>query len=224
MSKLFSTSVGKKFIVSLSGLFLITFLATHLTINLFLLFGPEAYNKAAHFMATNPLIQIIRPLLAAGFIIHIVFATALTIANRRTRPVNYRTINQSGISTWYSRYMFVLGGLIFFFLLMHLSNFWFKLQFGEVDYIEYSGVQMKDVFSLVTSKFVIWWYALIYVAGAVFLGFHLLHGFQSAFQSIGLNNEVWRKRWKLIGAIYSVAIGTGFSIIPMYFLIKAFLS
>jgi succinate dehydrogenase / fumarate reductase, cytochrome b subunit len=120
--------------------------------------------------------------------------------------------------------MFVLGSLIFIFLVLHLSNFWFKMKFGEMQYIDYEGIAMQDAYSLVTGKFVIWWYVLIYVAGAVFLGFHLLHGFQSAFQTIGLNNQTWRKRWTFLGTIYSVVIAAGFSLIPLYFLIKAYLS
>lgn len=224
MSNFFKASVGKKFLVSLSGLFLITFLAVHLTVNLFLLFGPEAYNKAAHFMATNPIIKVMEPMLAIGFLLHILYAAVLTIANLKTRPENYQVIDQSEASTWASRNMFVLGSLIFIFLALHLSNFWFKMKFGEMQYVEYAGVSMQDAFSLVTGKLVIWWYVLIYVAGAVFLGFHLLHGFQSAFQTIGLNNQVWRKRWMVLGTLYSVLIAAGFSIIPLYFLIQAFLS
>jgi succinate dehydrogenase / fumarate reductase, cytochrome b subunit len=224
MSNFFNASVGKKFLVSLSGLFLITFLAVHLTVNMFLLFGPEAYNSAAHFMATNPIIKVMEPMLGIGFLLHILYALVLTIANLKARPDNYQMVDQSETSSWASRNMFVLGSLIFIFLVLHLSNFWFKMKFGEMQYIDYEGIAMQDAYSLVTGKFVIWWYVLIYVAGAVFLGFHLLHGFQSAFQTIGLNNQTWRKRWTFLGTIYSVVIAAGFSLIPLYFLIKAYLS
>lgn len=224
MSNFLRASIGKKIIVSLSGLFLITFLTIHLTVNLFLLFGPEAYNKAAHFMATNPLIRVMEPMLAAGFLLHILLTILLTLANQRTRPENYHMLDQSEASTWSSRNMFVLGSLIFFFLVIHLSGFWVKMKFGEMDYIEYAGVSMQDAYSLVTSKFVIWWYVLVYIGGAIFLGYHLIHGFQSAFQTIGLNNQVWRKRWIMLGTIYSILIAAGFSIIPLYFLIKAYIS
>lgn len=224
MSNFFKASVGKKFIVSLSGLFLITFLIVHLTVNIFLLFGSEAYNNAAHFMATNPIIRIMEPMLAVGFLLHILYAIVLTIANQRTRPENYQMIDQSESSSWPSRNMFILGGLVLAFLALHLSGFWFKMKFGEMDYVDYAGVAMQDAYSLVSAKFAIWWYDIIYIAGAIFLGLHLLHGFQSAFQTVGMNNQVWRKRWIFLGTIYSLVIMIGFSIIPLYFLIKAYLS
>lgn len=224
MSNFFKASVGKKFIVSLSGLFLITFLLVHLAVNLFLLFGPDAYNQAAHFMATNPLIKVMEPMLALGFLLHILYTIVLTIANQRTRPQNYSMVDPSEASTWPSRNMFVLGGLIIFFLVIHLSNFWVKMKFGDMDYVLVGGVAMQDAYTLVSNKFAIWWYDLLYVVGAIFLGLHLSHGFQSAFQTIGLNNQLWRKRWTFLGIVYSVLIAAGFSIIPLYFLIKAYIS
>ena len=224
MSSFFNTSVAKKFLVSVSGLFLIMFLATHLAVNLFLLWGQEAYNMAAHFMDTNPVIKIIEPMLALGFLLHITYSVWLTITNRNTRPQNYALVDQSETSTWPSRNMFVLGGLILIFLVLHLSNFWAKMQFGDMSYIDYSGVMVKDAYTLVTEKFVIWWYVIIYVAGAVFLGLHLLHGFQSAFQTLGLSNQIWRKRLTLIGTVYSLIIAAGFSIIPLYFIVNSFIN
>lgn len=218
MNSFIKASVGKKFLVSISGLFLITFLAVHLTVNLFLLAGQEAYNMAAHFMATNPAVRVTEPLLGIGFIIHILYTAILTISNQNARPQKYAMVDQSETSTWPSRNMFVLGSLILIFLVLHLSNFWFRMKFGEMEYINYGGTMVQDAFSLVTGKFVIWWYVLIYVAGAVFLGLHLLHGFQSAFQTLGLNNRNWRRRLTVIGTIYSFIIAAGFAIIPLYFL------
>lgn len=221
MSSFIKASVGKKFFVSISGLFLIAFLTTHLSVNMFLLAGQEAYNMAAHFMAINPAVKIIEPVLGIGFLVHILFTAYLTVSNQRTRPLKYAMSDHRGTSTWMSRNMFILGGLILIFLVLHLSNFWYTMKFGEMAYIDYGGQLVQDAFSLVTGKFVIWWYVLIYVAGAAFLGLHLLHGFQSAFQSLGLNNQTWRKRLNMVGTVYSFIIAAGFSVIPVYFLIDS---
>jgi succinate dehydrogenase / fumarate reductase, cytochrome b subunit len=218
MRNYFNTSVGRKYLVSISGLFLIMFLAVHLTVNLFLLAGPQAYNLATHFMTTNVAIGIIEPFLAVGFLLHIIYSVILTISNRYTRPEKYAVVDQRETSTWSSQNMFVLGGLIFIFLVMHLSNFWYTMKFGEMSYVEYDGIMVQDAYSLVTGKFIIWWYVLIYVAGAVFLGLHLLHGFQSSFQSLGLSNKLWSRRLVLVGMVYTFIITFGFAIIPVYFL------
>ncbi|MFO7924855.1 MAG: succinate dehydrogenase cytochrome b subunit [Bacteroidales bacterium] len=220
MSSFFKASIGKKFFVSISGLFLILFLAVHLTVNLFLLAGQEAFNMAAHFMVVTPAIRVIEPLLAVGFILHISYSAFLTFTNQSTRPQKYAVVDQRETSRWPSRNMFVLGSLIFIFLVLHLSNFWYKMKFGEMIYIDYNGELVQDAWSLVTGKFIIWWYVLIYVAGAVFLGLHLSHGFQSAFQTLGLNNQYWRKRLTMLGNIYSFVIAAGFSVIPLYFLVS----
>ncbi len=223
MSSFINASIGRKFLVSISGIFLMMFLVMHLSVNLFLLGGQEAYNMAAHFMATNPLIRIVEPLLGLGFLLHIGYSSFITFANRNTRPVNYAMVDQSESSSWPSRNMFVLGSLILIFLVLHLSNFWVKMKFGDMTYIDHGGELVQDAYTLVTSKFTIWWYVLIYVAGAVFLGLHLLHGFQSAFQTLGLNNQIWKKRFAIIGTLYSVVIAAGFSIIPLWFLIGTFI-
>jgi succinate dehydrogenase / fumarate reductase, cytochrome b subunit len=223
MGNYFNTSVGRKYLVSISALFLISFLAVHLTVNLFLLVSQEAYNLATLFMTTNRIIGIIEPLLAVGFLVHIIFSAILTISNQFARPQKYAMVDQRETSSWTSRNMFVLGGLILIFLVIHLSNFWYKMKFGEMEIVEHAGVMVPDAYSMVTGKFVIWWYVLIYVAGAVFLGLHLLHGFQSAFQSLGLNNDLWRRRWSLLGLIYTLIITIGFAIIPVYFFIGQYL-
>lgn len=222
MSSFLKASIGKKFLVSISGLFLISFLAVHLTVNLFLLSGQDSYNLIAHFMATDYVISFMEPMLAVGFLLHIIYSVYLTFTNQDTRPHKFAEVDHSKTSTWPSQNMFILGSLILIFLVLHLSNFWIQMQFGEMEYIEYEGVMVQDAYSLVVSKFTIWWYVLIYVAGAVTLGFHLIHGFQSAFQTLGLSNRIWSRRLNIIGMIYSVIIAAGFSIIPVYFLVNYF--
>jgi len=219
MSNLFSASIGKKLIMSISGLFLILFLLIHLIVNLMILVGPDAYNAAAHFMATNPMIKIIEPLLAVGFIIHILYASMLTIQNRNARPEKYAVRNDSESSAWASRNMYVLGALILTFLVLHIADFYIKLKFGgDVAETNLNGTMTHDTYSLVVEKFKIWWFSSIYIIATLFLGFHLSHGFWSSFQTIGLSNAKWRKRLSIIGFIYAIIIAVGFSILPLYVL------
>lgn len=223
MNGIFSSSLGKKLIMSITGLFLMMFLLVHLTVNLMLLFGDgKLFNFAANFMATNPLIKVVEPVLAIGFIIHIIYASIITLLNRRTRPMGYAETNSNGVTSWASKNMYILGGTIFIFLVIHLTNFFWKINFGDVATLSYDNglTQMADTYSLVSGLFITyWWYNLIYIAGALLLGFHLSHGFWSAFQTLGWNNKIWIKRLEIIAYIYAIIIATGFTIIPLYFLI-----
>jgi len=218
MSNFFTSSVGKKFIMSITGIFLILFLLVHLTVNSLLLVGSEAFNEAAHFMVTNPVIRIIEPVLALGFIIHIIYSGYITLQNQTRRPIHFKLLNRRKSSTWPSRNMFILGGVILIFLVIHLADFYWKVRFGEISLVP--GTEMEDLYSLVSEKFIaLWWLDLIYVIGAVFLGLHLSHGFWSAFHTLGWNNDTWMKRLQWIGYILAVIIGAGFATIPLYFLI-----
>ncbi|MGE0079046.1 MAG: succinate dehydrogenase cytochrome b subunit [Bacteroidales bacterium] len=221
MIEIFNSSIGKKVIMSITGLFLMVFLLVHLTVNLTLLIGNgEIFNRAAHFMATNPIIEIIEPILAAGFIFHIFYATYITLKNRRSRPVAYSKTSNNGVSSWSSKNMYILGGMIAIFLGIHLANFFWKIKFGEMPTITYDGVAMDDAYALVAGLFMkYWWYDLLYVLGGIFLGLHLSHGFWSAFQTIGWNGAKWIKRLEVIAYIYAIVIGVGFSLIPLFFLI-----
>lgn len=226
MSGFLKSSVGQKFLMSITGLFLIVFLAVHLTANLFLLVGSDAFNVASHFMGTNPLIQIMQPVLALGFILHIIYASILTLQNRNARPVSYNKFEQGHSSTWASRNMYVLGFMIFVFLVIHLINFFWKIKVAGsplLAEVNVDGVTMENTYALVSGLFVdpqlgiI--YSIFYILGAIALGLHLHHAFWSAFQTIGWSNIVWRKRLEVIGDIYAIIIAAGFSMIPLYFLI-----
>jgi succinate dehydrogenase / fumarate reductase cytochrome b subunit len=222
MNGIFSTSLGKKLIMSITGLFLMLFLVIHLTVNLLLLWGDgQLFNQAAHFMATNPAIRIIEPILAAGLIFHVVYASIITLKNRRARPMGYAQTGSNGLSTWPSKNMYILGATIFIFLVIHLANFYWQLKFGEVQKITYdNGLTMDDTYSLVSGLFVAyWWYDLIYIAGAIMLGLHLSHGFWAAFQTLGWNSKVWMKRLETIAYIYAIIIGGGFAVIPLFFML-----
>lgn len=184
----------------------------------------EMFNKAANFMATNPAIKIIEPVLFVGFILHIFYSLIVTFQNWRARPTGYAKVDQSQSSTWSSRNMIWLGILIFCFLAIHLANFFIKIKFGDMQglEVEYSGKHMHDSFTLVTSYFALWWYDVIYIVGAFFLGLHLYHAFWSAFQTIGWSNDLWRRRLTRVGLVYAIIVAGGFITIPAYFLLKTY--
>lgn len=223
MDGIFSSSLGKKLIMSITGLFLMMFLLVHLTVNLMLLFGDgKIFNFAANFMATNPVIKVVEPVLAIGLIIHITYASIITLLNRRKRPIGYINSSPNGVTTWASKNMYILGGTILIFLVIHLANFFWKIKFGEIPTISYDNglTQMENAYSLVSGLFIsYWWYDLLYITGAILLGLHLSHGFWAAFQTLGWNNKLWIKRLEVIAYVYALIIATGFTIIPLYFLI-----
>lgn len=226
MSTFLKSSIGKKVVVSLSGLFLLVFLAVHLTANLFLLAGSDSYNIATHFMDVNPLIQIMQPVLALGFLLHIVYAVTVEIRNRKSRPIKYSRQNNKDTSTWASRNMFILGIVIGFFLVVHIFNFFAKMKFGEMPEVTVNGEVMHDAYGLVAGLFTTdmfagshFIYSALYIIGAIALGLHIHHALWSAFQTIGWSNDIWRKRLSVIGDVYAVIIAAGFTIIPVYFLI-----
>lgn len=225
MSNFLTSSIGKKVIMSLSGLFLISFLCVHLALNLLLIFdnSGELFNIGAHFMATNPIIKIVEPILALGFIIHIIWAAVLTLQNQKARPVGYARNSQGVNATWASRNMFILGSMVFIFLIIHLYNFWWNIKFPSLGTplatVHISGVEMEDTYQLVAGLFkssIV--YCLIYILGSIFVGLHLTHGFWSAFQSIGFCNDIWKKRLECVAYFFAIVLAVGFSIIPLYFI------
>lgn len=223
MKGFLNSSIGKKLIMSLSGLFLIVFLVVHVSLNLTMLLDPvngEVYNRAANFMGTNPIMKVMEPILALGFLVHILYGFIVQFNNWSARGENkYAVVNQKESSTWSSRNMIWLGVFVFAFLVVHVINFYAKIKFTGVPETHVGGVEMHDTFNLVTGLFEMWWYDLIYIIGFVALGLHLRHAFWSAFQTIGINNKIWRKRLEAIGNIYTLLVVIGFTIIPLYFLI-----
>ncbi|MGQ8337792.1 succinate dehydrogenase cytochrome b subunit [Sunxiuqinia sp. A32] len=226
MSNFLTASIGRKFIMSLSGLFLMMFICVHLGINLLLIFDDsgDLFNQGAHFMATNPLIKIMEPVLGLGFIVHIVWSFILSYKNYQARPVSYSKTNQSDSSTWASRNMLVLGALVLVFLVTHVMNFFWKIKFtGDplLDHVLVNGEEMENTYALVSVLFkssVI--YGIVYILGGILLGLHLGHGFWSSFQTLGFANKIWLKRLQIVGQVFAILVAIGFSVIPLYFLIK----
>ncbi len=216
MSNLFSSSIGKKLLMSLAGLFLIIFLIVHLGINLLVLLeSPEAFNRAAHFMGTNVIIKIMEIVLFGGFLLHVIYACIVTIQNWIARPKGYKKANYSQTSV-FSKYMVHTAVVLTIFLVLHLLDFYIKSEFfGEIEEVNYDGKIVYDLASLVIARFQIKWVVWVYLIALLGLGFHLHHGFQSAFQTLGINHPVYTPVIKATGIIYTVLITAGFMSIPV---------
>ena len=216
MSSIFSSSVGKKLLMSLAGLFLITFLIVHLGINILILFqSHEPFNKAAHFMGTNLIIRLMELILFGGFLIHMIYGAIVSLQNMMARPVNYKKNNNSQTS-FFSKYMFHTAVVLTIFLVLHLLDFYIKSKLlGDAGDVVYGSKEYHDLASLVIARFKIGWVVLVYIVAMLGLGFHLHHGFQSAFQTLGLNHPVYTPVIKSVGFIYTLIITLGFISIPV---------
>ena len=208
------SSIVRKFIMALSGLFLIIFLITHLVINsLTLASSKDLFNEAAHFMATNPIIYAMQYVLALGFIIHIGMGIKLTIQNKRARSQEYVYNKMSKNTDLSSRSMIVSGGLVIVFLALHLRDYFYQMKFvglpeGTTDY------------DLVVNLFTNPYYTAVYVIAFIVLGVHLNHGFKSAFQSMGANHKKYNPLIKIVSTAYSIVIALGFSTIAIFHFIN----
>jgi succinate dehydrogenase / fumarate reductase cytochrome b subunit len=225
MSNFLTSSIGRKFLMSITGLFLVMFIAVHLAVNLLLIFDDsgELFNLGAHFMATNPLIKIMEPFLGLGFMIHIVWSFFLEYQNWKARPIKFNQRKPGDSSSWASRNMLVLGSLVLVFLIIHIINFFWVMRFNPhtMGTVNIGGVEMEDAYTLVSDLFKgSLLYCIFYILGGILLGLHLSHGFWSGFQTLGLSNKNWLKRLQFLATVYAVIISVGFTVIPLYFLIK----
>lgn len=215
----YAASIGKKLMVGITGLFLCSFLIVHLSGNFLLLKsdGGSAFNTYADFMAHSPLIRIMELVLVAGIGFHIFFAIKLLRENNEARPQKYAFSNPNANSSVFSRIMGPTGMVILIFVVVHLLNFFAKHRFGEPG---------ETMYETVKNAFECWYYVLFYVTCMVFLAFHLSHGFQSAFQTLGLNSptSAFHQRIKLLGKIFAFGIFAGYASIPLFFFIKSFLN
>lgn len=217
ITNLFLSSIGRKVIVSLTGLFLILFLTVHVSGN-FLLFkadSGEAFNAYSVFMSSNGLIQFVAWGTKLLIVLHIVQTIALTISNRNSRPEKYAYNKQGNNSSWSSRNMMVLGSIILIFLVLHLKSFWWEFHYGAVPASSYDA-SIPDYYSVVKAAFAQTWYVAIYLIALIGLSFHLWHGFQSSFQTLGLNHPKYTPFIKGLGALYSIFIPLGFATQPLY--------
>jgi succinate dehydrogenase / fumarate reductase cytochrome b subunit len=217
MGNLFTSSVGKKLMMALAGLFLISFLLVHMGINLLLILfeDSDAFNIAAHFMGTNIVIKVFEIALFAGFLLHIIYGIIVQIMNWISRPVGYKVANYSQTS-FFSKFMIHTAVIITVFLAIHLSDFYFKAKFyGEVQDVMINGKEYHDLGALVLAKFKMTGFVIFYIASMLILGFHLVHGFQSAFQTLGINHKTYTPIIKAAGVIYTFIVCAGFIAIPV---------
>jgi succinate dehydrogenase / fumarate reductase cytochrome b subunit len=209
-----NSSIGKKFFMALTGSFLIIFLIVHLIGNITLFFGPDAFNGYVKALdAIKPLIRVIEVVLLAVFILHIFNGVRLWLENKKARPARYKINGSSENSTVFSRLMFVTGSIVFIFLVLHLGTFFWRFNVHDP-----AGLANEHLyFDIVVSFFKIWWYVILYVVAVLLLGFHLNHGFQSAFQTFGWNHNRYFPAIKKIGTIYAIIMALGFASMPLYF-------
>jgi succinate dehydrogenase / fumarate reductase cytochrome b subunit len=208
MNKVLFSSISKKFVMALAGLFLLVFLPVHLVINLMLLKSdPEPFNNAAHFMATFPLVKIVEVLLFATILIHIFYGGFIQIQNWLSRPVGYAGGNRSETS-FFSKFMIWTGASVLTFLVLHFFNFYFiKLGLVEGDPEDFYTVA-HDLFSIPA-------YNYIYLTCFVLLGLHLFHAFSSAFQTLGLNHRIWTPVVNILAWVYAICLPAGFAFISI---------
>ena len=213
---LFSSSLGRKYLMAITGLFLCSFLLVHLIGNVALYTDPVKFNEYTRFMSSNPIIRVMEIILVAGFLAHIIDAVLLTKANKAAQPVKYAMDKKN--SSWYSRNMGLTGSIILAFLVLHLQSFWYQYKFGEISMaIDSNGEVIKDMYNIVITAFKQPWYSAIYVVAMILLGSHLNHGFQSAFQSVGLRHKKYTPTIKKLGTAFAVLITLGFISFTIYF-------
>jgi len=216
MSGFFTSSIGKKLMMSLAGIFLLSFLLVHLVINLlfFIFDDPMVYNKVAHFMGSNVLIKIFEIVLFGGILLHVIYALILQVQNWIARPQRYSKTNYSNTS-FFSKFMIHTAIIILVFLVIHLADFYLKAKFGRALEIEVDGVMYHDFASEMIDKFKMLPFVIFYIAAFIFLGFHLIHGFQSAFKTLGLEHKTYTPIIKVVANIYTFIIVAGFTLIPV---------
>ncbi|MDP2188742.1 MAG: succinate dehydrogenase cytochrome b subunit [Sphingobacteriaceae bacterium] len=220
---LLRSSLGRKLMMALTGLFLILFLVIHLIGNLQLLAGDggEAFNRYSYFMANNGLIQLVSKLNFTFIVLHVIYSIWLARTNAAARPIPYGGKAKSVQATWNSRNMGILGTLILLFLIVHLKSFWFEFKFGTglpmIEAGTYDGLNFAilDAYTVVATAYSTLPYMLIYVVGMLVLSFHLYHGFQSAFQTLGLGFSSYKKLIEVIGVVYAIIVPLLFAIIPV---------
>lgn len=224
---LLNSSIGKKLIMSISGLFLVLFLLFHLSMNVAGVFSGEAYNMVCSLLGSNWYAVAATLVLAAGVVIHFVYAIILTLQNRKARGNDRYAINArpKGVE-WASQNMFVLGLIVILFMLLHFSQFWYKMMFAELIGHHEVALGSAMVSPQDGAAFINYYFqgnaviTVLYLIWYVALWFHLTHGFWSAIQTIGWNNTIWMNRWECISKIVATVICGLFAIITIIFFLN----
>lgn len=213
MANIFTSSIGKKLIMSITGAFLILFLTFHMIMNGALVFSDEAYDAIVNFLGANWYALVGTVILAAGVAFHFIYAIILTLRNRKARgTIRYAVAKKEPGVEWTSKNMFVLGLIIILGLVLHLFNFWYNMQWVEImgQHTNSLGLSPKDGAEMVRNLFAQPCYVVIYIIWLLGLWFHLTHGVWSMLQTVGWNSKVWMKRLKCISYIVATIIVAGF--------------
>ncbi|MEO7924280.1 MAG: succinate dehydrogenase cytochrome b subunit [Chitinophagaceae bacterium] len=214
-SELFTSSIGKKWVMALTGIFLILFLIIHVSLNacIWAMDGGKMFNEGAHFMGSSVVPRILEIGLMAGFLVHIIQGLMLEFQNRSKRKKGYKVPMGNKGSKWYSRSMGLLGTLILVFLIIHVSHFWIPNRSNQ-------GWLLGDEINLFERMKLVFqneWVVLIYILGCISLGWHLLHGFESSFRTIGITNKKYLAMLNGIGIGFSVIVPLAFAMMPVSF-------
>ena len=214
---IFSSSIGKKLIMSISGIFLVLFLTLHMCLNLVSVFSAEGFQKVCDFMGL-PIVSIMVPVLAFGFVIHIIYAIILMASNLKSRGglKRYEVATKSETDSWASKNMIYLGAIVLLGIAIHLTHFWADMQLQE-----FTGGEAEDPNMLLGQTFGNVWITILYLIWFVAIWLHLSHGFWSALQTIGWNNKIWLKRLKTIGVVYVTILMAGFALVAIVACCKA---
>jgi succinate dehydrogenase / fumarate reductase cytochrome b subunit len=219
-SEMFTSSVGKKWVMALTGLFLISFLVVHAGVNacIWANDGGVMFNKAAHFMGSMVVIRIVEIGLFLGIFLHIIQGYMLEFQNRSKRKKGYAVPMGNKGSKWYSRSMGLLGTILLLFFILHWWHFWVPSRFTGVPGPEMklaSGQDIHNMFALMQYTFQELWVVIVYVVACVSLCWHLIHGFQSAFRTVGVSNSKYVALIQNIGTGYSIIISLAFAMMPV---------
>ena len=218
--QVFTSSIGKKIVMSLTGIFLITFLVVHVGVNatIFAMDGGVMFNKAAHFMGGTVVIRIAEIGLFVGIFIHIIQGVVLWYSNVQKRDVGYKVSLGNKGSKWYSRSMGLLGTILLLFFILHWYHFWIPSRFTHAGLNEIAIAntgEVLDMFSLMKITFTELWVVVVYVFACGSLAFHLLHGFQSSFRTMGVGNKKWLGVVKAAGVGFSIIVPLVFALMPV---------
>ena len=211
-----NSSIGRKVVMSVTGIALILFLTFHMSMNVVALFSGDAYNMVCEFLGANWYALVATLALAALAVIHIVYAFLLTMQNRRARGNERYAVTTRPSKEWASQNMLVLGIIVLLGLLLHLFNFWYNMMFAEL-----TGISVPhhpaDGFAYIVDTFSCPVYVVLYIIWLAAIWFHLSHGFWSAMQTFGWSGKVWFQRWKVIGLVYTTLLMLGFLVVVLAF-------
>ena len=214
---LINSSIGRKVVMSVTGIALVLFLTFHMSMNIVALFSAEGYNMVCEFLGANWYALVATLGLAALAVIHIVYAFMLTMRNLKARGTEHYavTVRPEKVE-WASQNMLVLGIIVLLGLLLHLFNFWFNMMFAELTGMIVAH-DPADGFAYIVDTFANPVYVVLYIVWIVAIWFHLSHGFWSALQTLGWNGKVWFCRWKVIGIVYTTLLMLGFLVVVLAF-------